>query len=982
MMKHLNRLTKRLARSAVLVEYEMERFTSQLKFADFLCEQHHDELESWKELITEATVTVEEAITKDYTSLHQAVRKAEGILAPIGKAAKKYTVYCVGHAHIDMNWMWSWPETVATTNDTFTTVLRLMDEFPQFIFSQSQASVYRIIEQHNLMLLKQIAERVQEGRWEVTASHWVENDKNLSSGESLCRHLLYTRRYMQKLFDLSPEDIPIDWAPDTFGHAHTIPTYLVRGGVKYVYLHRPGAHIGQQPRPQAFWWKAPDDSCVLVRNDMRLGYNGQITPRLVPDSLQSFVQETGLGFTMFVYGVGDHGGGPTQRDLARLVDMDSWPVYPNIKPAKALEFFERLEREGKNLPVIDCELNFEFTGCYTTQSLIKKANRYAEKKLVDAEVANSLAWVCGAKLYPHKELEEAWRDTLFSQFHDILPGSGVHDTRTYTHGLYQKTVAMTGVQETEALRALAAKIDTSSARVEVDEDLPSTRYPRAMGAGIGYNAANGNLSQYAFGKGSDHRPYLVFNPLPIERKEVVEAMVWDGGAWGWELTELGNIRFCVATPDEQVIPAQVIETGQFWGHQFVKLAFPVTIPAFGYGLYVVQEEDGGEVSQGVWQIGFKHHCSYSYYERSPEGIENDLIRLELDMNTGGIRSLVDKRSNIALIEPSQPAPILEYGVERMRSMNAWLIEHTGLCRNLEVVSIKRGLAGPYKATIEAVFRVEQSEFTLTYELRANDPNLYIHIRGTWFQRGDNETGVPVLRFSVPLALKQPQNRYEIPFGAIDRVMKHGEEVPALRWVQVTGLNEGKKAGCLLFNDSKHGHSFEGNRLNLTLIRGSANPDPLPEIGQHEIHLALRPFSGEMPVEKAITLARAFNHELKVVNTDAHNGDLPRCASFAQIEPDNVILDAVKKAEANDALIFRFYESAGRDHKPKALVNEVNTTAKVMLNQDLVGRINQVLEVDLLERPLTHSTAKTDGYSFSVDVPARGITSVLVSFKRG
>jgi len=969
MINELQQLNKSLAQKTGLVEYEIERFKSQLNFAEFLCEKHKDKAEDWRKLMKKAVEVVEGSIKNGHIGLSKANQKAEKILAPISKVAKEYTVYCVGHAHIDMNWMWSWPETVATTNDTFTTVLHLMDEFPEFIFSQSQASVYKIMEQHNPSLLEQIVQKVKEGRWEVTASHWVEGDKNIASAESLCRHLLYTRKYMQDLFGLSPEDIPIDWSPDTFGHAHTVPTYLVRGGIKYLYLHRPGAHTEPQPRPQAFWWKAPDGSKVLVRNDMRLGYNGQINPSLVPNSLQTFVNETGLNFSMFVYGVGDHGGGPTRRDLVRLMDMNSWTVYPNIKPATAKEFYQRLEEEGKELPVIDCELNFEFSGCYTTQSLIKKANRYAEKKLVDAESANTLTWACGIDAYPNAELEEGWRDTLFSHFHDILPGSGVHDTRTYTHGLYQKTVAMTTVKETSALRSLAEKIDTSSAKVEVDEDLPSGRYPISMGAGIGYNTANGNCSQYNFGKGSDHRPYLVFNTIPLEREEIIEAVVWDR-AWGWGDNDAGNLPFCVVTSDGETVSTQTVETGNYWGHQFVKLAFPVKVPALGYSLYIIKEERCNPSPKGAWQTGFKHHCGYSYYERSPEGIENDFVSVELDMKTGGIESLIDKRTNTVIIDSADPAPILEYGVERMRSMNAWLIEHTGGWKNLNLKSIKRGLDGPYKATIDAEFQFEQSDFTVTYELRANDPNIYIHIRGTWFQRATSQ-GVPVLRFSVPLAFKDPKTRYEIPFGALDRDMKHGEEVPALRWAQVIGeaQEQDKQPGCLLLNDSKHGHSFVDNRLNLTLIRSSSNPDPLPEIGQHEIHLALQPFTGEMSVKSATAQAKAFNHELKVVNTDAHDGEFPASAGFIKNESDTVVLNAIKKAEEENALILRLYESSGK-----------NTTAKIIFNQELIGKINEVVEVDLLERPVKSSSLETDDSSFTVEVPARGITSVMVRLK--
>ena len=205
---------------------------------------------------------------------------------------------------------------------------------------------------------------MKEGRWEVTASHWVEGDKNMASGESLCRHLFYTRAYIKQLFGLRPEDVPIDWSPDTFGHAATVPTYLVRGGVKYLYLHRPGVHTAS--KPGAFWWEGPDGSRVLVRNDMETGYSGMITPDLIPHFFE-FVKLTGGRDYMFVYGVGDHGGGPSRRDILRRRDMNTWPVFPNIKLSTARTFYERLEKQAGKLPVLTGELNTEFTGCYTTR---------------------------------------------------------------------------------------------------------------------------------------------------------------------------------------------------------------------------------------------------------------------------------------------------------------------------------------------------------------------------------------------------------------------------------------------------------------------------------------------------------------------------------------------------------------------------------------------------------------------------------------
>src|SRR5436190_679155 len=172
--------------------------------------------------------------------LKACVARVEAALSGIAKIAKGYVVHLVGHGHIDMNWMWSWPETVSATHDTFASVLSLMEQYPELTYSQSQASVYALTERYYPDLFAQIRERVREGLWEVAAVHWVEGDKNLASGESLCRHLLYTRAYFKQNFDLDPEDVPIDWEPDTFGHANTIPMIDSKGGVKYYYACRTG----------------------------------------------------------------------------------------------------------------------------------------------------------------------------------------------------------------------------------------------------------------------------------------------------------------------------------------------------------------------------------------------------------------------------------------------------------------------------------------------------------------------------------------------------------------------------------------------------------------------------------------------------------------------------------------------------------------------------------------------------------------------
>ncbi|MHB0935521.1 MAG: alpha-mannosidase [Armatimonadota bacterium] len=953
----LNRIMQTSAEHAA---YLVERIEAELAFAEGLCGLQPDKAPGWQPLIERARERVAAALgDRKLDGIAAAVEDAEAILAPIGQAAKAYTVHIAGHAHIDMNWMWSWPETVAVTIDTFATMLKLMDEYPQFHFSQSQASVYRIIEQHRPDMLEQIAARIKDGHWEVTASHWVEGDKNLAGGESLCRHLLYTRQYLQGLFGLKPEDVPVDWSPDTFGHAATVPTYLVRGGVKYLYLHRPG--VQTPSKPDAFWWEGPDGARVLVRNDMKYGYNGVITPAIA-QNLLGFVQFTGGKDYLYVCGVGDHGGGPTRRDLLRGLDMQSWPIFPTVAFSTTRAFYERLEKE--NLPVITGELNCEFTGCYTTQTLIKKANRFGESRLADAEAASALAWATGGVPYPAGDFCQGWRDTLFSHFHDILPGSGVHDTRTYTHGLYQQTMATTSAAETKALRAIAALVDTSAAGQPSLGDGPVSQVHSALGAGTGFRSFDGGFWNSEQSAGHGPRPFVVFNPTAHRRSEVIEVTIWDN-APGWQVT-LKNRAFSVRCPDGTVIPAQVVVGGAYWGHDFAILSFPVEVEGLGYALYTILEDCATTADSGAWQTGTRHHCGYAPAERANEGLENELIRVELDTINGGIQRLIDKRSGTVIVEN---APALEYAVERPHGMTAWSIDNTGPTEYPQMTALRRTLDGPFKAAIEVDLTVHESNFTLTYEVHAGDPRLYVGIKGVWFQRGTPQTGVPALSFALPLNLKNATGRYEIPFGAIDRAWNEGEEVPALRWAQVTGTADGKSAGCLLANDSKYGHSLDGSTLRLTLIRSSYDPDILPEIGQHEMRLAIMPFAGELPVAQAIHAGQDINHALRPVGTDVHAGTLPAEAQLVQVTGD-ACLSAVKKAEEGNAIIVRLFNPT---EKPAVAGLTVNPA---------LGTVKCATTVDLLERALDPCSLGTDNQPSGFTIPRRGIVSVKIELAWG
>ncbi len=959
-----NTVSETIEQSRQKTEHWVYRIRGEFEFARKLATKCQAEHPDWGALVAQGEKRLVDALQQGPVDLGATVADIETLLEPLSAAAKSYTMHCVGHAHIDMNWMWSWPETVAVTNDTFTTVLALMDEYPEFCFSQSQASVYAILEEHNPELLARIAERVKEGRWEVTASHWVEGDKNMASGESLCRHLLYTRKYMKQLFGLAPEDVQIDWSPDTFGHAATVPNYLVRGGVKYLYLHRPGTEtkLADGRVPEFFWWEGADGSRVLVRNDMASGYNGVIGSELGPKCLEQG-DKSDAKHALFVYGVGDHGGGPTRRDLARVVDMQSWPIFPRIIFSTAQRFFKSLEKNvGKDLPVWKGELNTEFAGCYTSQSLIKKANRFSENRLVDSEYAATLCSAVTGTSYPTDVLEANWRKTLFSHFHDILPGSGVHDTRTYTHGLFQDIMASTSMIETQAFRKLAEKVDTSHVLPPEWKGTP-LHLRTGLGGGAGMWTSDGKLSVAAVCHDQGHRPYVIFNTTGTGRFEVVEVLVWDN-APQVSGKPLAQCQFAVEYADGSVAAVQKLKHGAEWGHNYLRLAVPVHVPAFGFTTIVIQEVDAPPQIDGTdMSLSRKHHCFYADMERKQFGLENDLLRVEIDPHTGGVARLLHKQSGIEMITPVQEAPLMQYGVERPHGMTAWLVEHTGGWKVPEIKAVRCTERGPYVARIEVEAAFMSSTFTVTYSLHKDDPRLLIDINGTWFERGTPQTGVPVLRMHWPTALESSRGQYEIPFGAIDRDQCNAEEVPALQWARIQGECKGKPAGMVVMNDSKYGYALDQNAMSLTLLRASYDPDPLPEIGKHEVHLALLPYAGKVSVTEATARARQLNHPLRVIGTGIHKGTLGLMEQLLSVEGNGVIVSGIKQTEDGKALLVRLYEAEGK-----------KTTATLGVHPS-IGKVTKAKSLDMMEAPAGNGTVVCKNGRAQIGMPPHGIATV-------
>ena len=227
------------------------------------CGRFRDVIEEAADYVLSAPITKER------------VENAERILSPMAKEAKSYTLLFMAHAHIDMNWMWGMQETAVVATDTMRTMLDLMNEFPDFTFSQSQASVYRIVAETSPDMLEEIKSRVKEGRWEITASHWTEADKNLPDGESLTRQILCAKKYLGELFGLPQDYFCIDFEPDTFGYSANVPEILSDAGVKYLFHFR-----AKQEGKYLYNFVAPSGKRVLALRSFS-GYSNRVDDRAV-----------------------------------------------------------------------------------------------------------------------------------------------------------------------------------------------------------------------------------------------------------------------------------------------------------------------------------------------------------------------------------------------------------------------------------------------------------------------------------------------------------------------------------------------------------------------------------------------------------------------------------------------------------------------------------------------------------------------------
>jgi alpha-mannosidase len=343
-------------------------------------------------------------------------------------------IVATGHAHIDVAWLWTLGQTRRKCGRTFHTVLRLMEQFPDYHFTQSQPQLYDYVRQDYPELFEAIQQRVAEGRWEPIGGTWVEADCNVTGPEALARQLLLGRTFFREHFGSDAES-PVLWLPDVFGYSWALPQLIRQAGLDYFMTTKIGWNQYNRLPYDSFWWQGLDGTRVLTHFVCTPGggrfvstYNGDASPKQMMGTWTTFQQKELQQELLTSIGYGDGGGGPTREMLENVREMAAFPAMPRVRQGSAGEFFHDLETQsGDHLPTWNGELYLEYhRGTYTTQARNKRANRKSEFLLHDAEFLAAWAALLDADYrYPADTLRKAWELTCLNQFHDIIPGSSI-----------------------------------------------------------------------------------------------------------------------------------------------------------------------------------------------------------------------------------------------------------------------------------------------------------------------------------------------------------------------------------------------------------------------------------------------------------------------------------------------------------------------------------------------------------------------------
>lgn len=780
----------------------------------------------------------------------ESVREATAYLEKklYGKREMEATVSAVGHTHIDVAWLWRLRQTRDKTSRSFATVLKLMEEYPDYRFMSSQAQLYEFIRQEHPAIFARIRESVRQGRWEPEGGMWVEADTNLSSGESLVRQFLVGKRFFRNAFGA---DCKILWLPDVFGYSAALPQIMKQCGINYFMTTKISWNEYDKLPYDTFLWRGIDGSEVLTHfistmdtvkeeKDWITTYNGDLNPSQVIGCWQRYQQKDLNRDVLFAFGHGDGGGGPTHGMLERGRRMHMGiEGCPKVEFQFARDYFDRLQKDiagRKRLPRWVGELYFEHhRGTLTAQASAKRWNRRSEFLYHDLETLESLVNLDHLSSYPSAALLEGWKVILLNQFHDILPGSSIREVYEDSQKQYEDLHRTGG-------RMLEKALQQASRRVGLARD-----------------------------------SLLLFNTLGFSRREVAE------------MQRPQHTGFLLRDPQSgAVLPWQKTFDG--------KIIFTSPeVPAKGYCAISVE---AGEQRQTTPLTATLREMHTPFFDLTFD--EAMQIASLIDRHTGRSVAPQGEPLNRLIVYEDRPFEHRAWNVQAYYTEKFWVLSDVSHAEVLE--------CGPVRAVVlverKFLHSVIRQYITAYAELDRIDIRNEIDWDDSYLLlKADFPVDVNAVKATFDIQFGNIERvTHENTLWDFAQF-----ESCAHKWADLSD----NSFGLAVLNDCKYGYSAKDGHIALTLLRSANDPQPKQDCTHHTFTYSLYPHAGPAAISRVVQEGYSLNCPLYTMFSNAQKGAWPERFSLACVDADNIILETVKRAEDSDALILRLYETWNR-----------------------------------------------------------------------
>lgn len=855
----------------------------------------------------------------------------------------------VCNAHLDPVWLWPWEEGLAEAISTFRVAADFIDEHPEFVFNHNEALLYEWVERNDPELFDRIRQQVKSGRWHIAGGAYLQPDLTAASGESVIRQFLVGKRYFADKFGVEPR---VAYNFDTFGHPQGLIQILAGCGYDaYIFCRGGNKDI---PIGSFRWRHASGVDIVARRSDDHYISQGEIRRQMLGRAVQGNENDLEAdtregswpahyhkveGDFMFLWGLGNHGGGASREEYAQLPGIRA--DFPNVEFIESTTdaFFEHtLKMRGReNLPIVKGDFNQVFEGCYTSMMRIKQQHRRLENLAQLTEKLCAIAWWKGKRDYPTKDLEVAWKDILFAEFHDILPGSAIPQVEEDSLKLLGHAEEILRRKKVEAMIALLR-----------DEPLIDREVT----------------------------PFFIFNPhnWTVTREVEVEY----GTARQAGTDAIVRTIYCEGKEIEvQFEKGDLNLDNPSWGEWRQKAVFLITIPPFSYKRFDAEYRVLSPKEVVRWQ--------------SPAMPKNDVLtiagktmQVAINLKTGLIDSIaIDGREQI---QPGSFSPCIFDDIPNSwNAAEAWnpsrenfhLATPAETARLLNSETINSGYAttlspvriledGPIRTVVEALFVSGRTTLSQRYKINKQSNVLQIELDLFWAEHDK----MFKLGFtpSAPLTRIWAEKCYSID-DETEAVNHPDRERTFQHFLRLTDTDGGNGLGVI--SHGTHGYHQQKCTTWLSVLRSPAyacmdvatdwqryRNRHIPHHDQGERFATFTFIFGEAASGSEQLARKAYEYnvglEQLVYFPTRRGGQTAKPESFITTDRNNVILAAMKKAEQGDALILRFWEVAGQDTRFTLTVGDRTYTAEIAAHRLQTYRLEratgQLLPTNLLERP--------------------------------